>query len=253
MKLNHIYVGDCIEVMSKELPDDSVDLVVTSPPYNLRNTTGHWKGRGFGGFWAKGGVSDGGYDCHDDMMDEEEYVQWQRTCLGEMMRVLKPDGAIFYNHIWRVQLGQLQRFCERIVKDFPVRQIIVWERTGGINFNPGYFLPVFEVVYLICYRDFKLAPGMSRMSNVWKIAQEKQKWHPAPFPLALAKRCIRSTDAQVILDPFMGSGTVAVAARALGRDYIGIDLSPEYVEKANQRLRGEEIEDVLQDQLRLAL
>ena len=65
-----------------------------------------------------------------------------------MMRVLKPTGAIFYNHKWRIQKGLLQDRAD-IVNDFPVRQIIIWQRAGGINFNPGYFLPTYEVIYLI--------------------------------------------------------------------------------------------------------
>jgi len=62
--------------------------------------------------------------------------------------------------------------------------------------------------------------------------------HPAPFPLALPARCIESTEAQLILDPFMGSGTTAVAAKQLGRNYVGIELSPEYCQLAEDRISG---------------
>jgi modification methylase len=65
-----------------------------------------------------------------------------------MMRLLTDDGAIFYNHKWRVQDGLLQDRND-IVSGFPVRQIIIWHRNGGINFNKGYFLPTYEVIYLI--------------------------------------------------------------------------------------------------------
>lgn len=64
--------------------------------------------------------------------------------------------------------------------------------------------------------------------------------HPAPFPLGFAMRCIESTTAQIVLDPFMGSGTTAVAAKRLGRDFIGFEISPEYCQNAETRL-GEEI------------
>jgi modification methylase len=63
--------------------------------------------------------------------------------------------------------------------------------------------------------------------------------HPAPFPIALPTRCIESTDAEIILDPFSGSGTTALAARRLGRKYIGIDISPEYCKQAEDRLSSE--------------
>ncbi len=73
-------------------------------------------------------------------MPHEEYVTWQHHCLSAMMRVLKEDGAILYNHKWRIQ-GDLIQDRHDIVDGFPVRQIIIWQRADGINFNSGYFLP----------------------------------------------------------------------------------------------------------------
>jgi site-specific DNA-methyltransferase (adenine-specific) len=136
-----------------------------------------------------------------------------------MMRVLKEDGAIFYNHKWRVQNGLLQDRSD-IVKGFPVRQILIWRRKGGLNFNPGYFLPTYEVIYLIAKPKFKLAPKANAYGDVWEFTQEMNNKHPAAFPVDLIKRIISSTSASVILDPFIGSGTTAVASRALRRDYI---------------------------------
>jgi len=168
-------------------------------------------------------------------MPYDEYVAWQRRCLESMMRVLADDGAIFYNHKWRVQGGLLQDRRE-IIDGFPVRQVIVWRRSGGINFNPGYFLPTYEVIYLICKPEFRLAPKASALTDLWEIRQERANPHPAPFPVELAERCIESTTAQVVLDPFMGSGTTAVAAQRLGRRWIGIDISDEYCRMADGRL-----------------
>ena len=68
--------------------------------------------------------------------------------------------------------------------------------------------------------------------------QEQKNEHPAPFPVALIDRIIKSTYAKIVLDPFMGSGTTAVAAKALGRDYIGFEISEKYVELANARIDG---------------
>lgn len=144
--LNRIIAGDSLQLMGN-LPDESIDLIVTSPPYNLKNSTGNGMKDPRGGKW-KGAALVNGYSHHDDNMPHEEYVSWQRACLSEMFRVLKSDGAIFYNHKWRVQNGLLQDRSD-IVKDFPVRQIIIWKRKGGFNFNPGYFVPTYEVVYLI--------------------------------------------------------------------------------------------------------
>jgi modification methylase len=236
VKLNTFNIGDCVELMNS-LPEGSVDLFVTSPPYNLRNSSGRQMQGNKGGKWVQQLVI-GGYEKNDDNMPHDEYVQWQRRCLSAMMRLLPDDGAIFYNHKWRVQKGLLQDRAD-IVDGFPVRQIIIWQRNGGMNFNPGYFLPTYEVIYLIAKPKFRLVPKANGAGDVWRIGQERGNPHPAPFPVELAKRCIESTAAKVVCDPFMGSGSTAIAARQLGRDWIGIDVSPAYCEMAEKRYRSE--------------
>lgn len=234
---NKIICGDCLTVM-RQLPAETIDLIVTSPPYNLRNSSGNGMKNGSGGKWSKAELLNG-YDLSNDSMPYNEYVSWQRECLSEMMRVLRPDGAIFYNHKWRVQKGLLQDRQE-IVAGFPVRQIIIWRRKGGINFNPGYFLPTYEVIYMIAKSKFKLVPKANSYGDVWEFCQEMNNPHPAPFPVDLIERIISSTDADIVLDPFMGSGTTAVAARNQGRDYIGIDVSENYCNMARRRINNDE-------------
>ena len=152
-----------------------------------------------------------------------------------MFRLIKEDGAIFYNHKWRVQGGLLQDRAG-IVSGFPVRQIIIWKRKGGINFNPGYFLPTYEVIYLIAKPKFKLAPKANAYGDVWEFKQEMKNGHPAPFPVALIDRIITSTTAKLILDPFMGSGTTGVACKNLHRNFIGIEKDEKYFEIAKNRI-----------------
>ena len=231
--IDKIICGDCLEVMRK-MPDKCLDLVVTSPPYNLKNSTGNGMKDGRGGKWA-GAALVNGYSHHDDNMPHEEYAKWQKDCLTEMFRLIKDDGAIFYNHKWRVQDGLL-RDRQDIVGEFPVRQIIIWRRKGGINFNPGYFLPTYEVIYLIPKPKFKLAPKANAFGDVWEFTQEMNNQHPAPFPVALIDRIISSTHAKIVLDPFSGSGTTAIVAMGLKRHYIGIELSPEYCEMSEKRI-----------------
>ena len=168
-------------------------------------------------------------------MLHEDYVLWQRSCLKEMMRLLKSDGAIFYNHKWRVQ-GGLHQDRSDIVEGFPVRQILIWHRAGGINFNPGYFLPNYEVIYLITKPEFKLAPKANAIGCIWRIAQESDNKHPAPFPVELAARCINAVGKGPVLDPFIGSGTTAVAAEQAGIDWIGIEISELYADMAEERI-----------------
>lgn len=239
--LNQIHHGDCVEIMDK-MPGESVGLIVTSPPYNLRNSTGGGMQPGRSFKWPTAALQKG-YDLSEDAMPHDDYVTWQRRCLTAMMRLLREDGAIFYNHKWRVQGGLLQDRAD-IVAGFPVRQIIIWKRNGGINFNPGYFLPTYEVIYLICKPQFKLAPRANALGDVWQIPHETHNPHPAPFPVELALRCIQSTTATVILDPFMGSGTVAVAAELCNRKWIGIDISETYCIMARERIEAARLQRI---------
>lgn len=189
---------------------------------------------GRGGKWKNAELVNG-YSHHDDCMPHEEYAKWQRDCLTEMMRLIPNNGAIFYNHKWRVQDGLLQD-RQDIVHGFPIRQIIIWRRKGGINFNAGYFLPTYEVIYMIAKPDFKLIPKANAYGDVWEFKQEMNNPHPAPFPVELIDRIVSSTDAKTVLDPFMGSGTTAIAALLNDRKYLGIELSPDYVSMAKQRI-----------------
>ncbi len=232
--INKIICGDCLKIM-KQMPDECLDLVVTSPPYNLKNSTGNGMKDGRGGKWANAALVKG-YSHHNDNMPHDEYSKWQRECLSEMFRLIKKDGAIFYNHKWRVQAGLIQD-RQDIVNGFPIRQIIIWKRKGGINFNPGYFLPTYEVIYLIPKPDFKLVPKANACGDVWEFTQEMKNEHPAPFPVPLIERIISATKSKIILDPFSGSGTTAVVSMSLKRSYIGIELSPDYCKISEERLK----------------
>ena len=242
---NSFICGDALQEM-KKIPDESVDLIITSPPYNLKNSTGNGLKNGTCGKWSNAALING-YSTYDDNMPYDEYIQWQRDCLNEMMRLIHDDGAIFYNHKWRVQKGLIQDRHE-IVEGFPVRQIIIWKRKGGINFNPGYFLPTYEVIYLIAKPGFKLVPHANAYGDVWEFPQEMKNKHPAPFPVSLVERIISSTYADLILDPFMGSGTTAIAAKNLNRNFIGIEISHEYCEMSKERLSGCQIQQNTQNQ-----
>jgi site-specific DNA-methyltransferase (adenine-specific) len=235
IEFDKIILGDCLEIM-RNLPNECVDLIVTSPPYNIKNSTGNGLKDGRGGKWKNAELVNG-YSHYDDCMPHLEYAKWQRECLNEMLRLIPNNGAIFYNHKWRVQNGFLQD-RQDIVSGLPIRQIIIWKRKGGINFNPGYFLPTYEVIYLIAKPGFKLAPKANAYGDVWEFKQEMNNTHPAPFPVSLINRIISSTNAKTVLDPFMGSGTTAIAALINEINYLGIEISPEYISMAENRIDG---------------
>ena len=237
-----LYHGRCEDV----LPTLSgVDLFVTSPPYNLGASPwphlGHWKpGDGAGGKskWRNGSDAGGGvqYDGHDDAIPWPLYVWWQHMCWRAMWEALADDGAIFWNHKTRVIGARLWRPDELIPSDLPLRQELVWARSGGMNYNPTAFVPTHERIFVVARDAWRLkSKGASGIGDVWRIPQEPSP-HPAPFPVELPARAIESTDAHLVADPFAGSGSTLVAAKRAGRKAIGIELSEAYCEIAAKRL-----------------
>jgi len=253
-----IWHGSCIDVMPL-LPAGTIDLVFTSPPYNLGNTTGggfpdrfgHYRKssgiakRGGQGKWAKASAAGGlahGYGVYDDNMPHEDYVAWQGAVLNNCWRLLTDSGAIFYNHKPRVLDGKLVSPSEYIpdsLRNF-VRQEIIWKRSGGINFSPAFYLPMHERISVIAKRDFRLkSKGASGVGDVWDEHQETNSAHPAPFPIGLPARAIETTAPDLTLDPFMGSGTTLRAAKDAGRRAIGIEIEERWCEMAVRRLEQE--------------
>lgn len=247
-----IYHGDCIRSLVFCPP---ADLVFTSPPYNLGNTTGggfpdrfgHYRkssalsGRGGAGKWGGGALANG-YGAHDDSMPHEKYVAWQREFLTAAWNALAPAGAIFYNHKPRVLDGELVTPFDYLpVELLPFRrQVVIWRRSGGINFTPSAYLPMHEWIVIIARRPFRLrSKAASGVGDVWEVHQETANPHPAPFPVQIPRLAIETTPAKLIIDPFMGSGTTLVAAKQLGRRAIGIEIEECYCEIAAKRLEQE--------------
>lgn len=247
-ELDQVYTGDCLNLLA-QLPNESIPLVFTSPPYNLGVTTdvGFPTGNSIGK-WGKQKLRSGkgsklgtcaladGYDGHDDAMSPPEYKEWQQAVLRELWRVITPTGAIFYNHKPRVQAGLLWTPLE-LNPGLPIRQIIIWERAGGVNFADTHYLPTHEWIIVFAKPGFRLkSKGASGMGDIWSVPQDTDNPHPAPFPVGLPLRAIETTNPGLVLDPFMGSGTTGVAARMLGCKYLGFDKSPEYCRMANERM-----------------
>lgn len=249
-----IWHGDCLDILPT-LAIASVDLVFTSPPYNLGNTTGggfperfgHYRkssglsGRGGGGKWGGGALANG-YGAHDDDMPHEAYVKWQGDVLDACWALLTDQGAIFYNHKPRVLDGCLVTPLDYVPAELRpfVRQEIVWKRSGGINFSPAFYLPMHERIIVLAKRNWRLtSKGASGVGDVWVEHQETNHPHPAPFPIGLPARAIETTSPALILDPFMGSGTTLRAAKDVGRPAIGIEIEERFCEMAARNLRQE--------------
>lgn len=235
-----LHHGACEDVLPSLT---GVDLVVTSPPYNLGVTSGggfgHYKAgqvRGGQGKW--GGTNQDGiaYADHDDAMDPAAYEDWQKAVLAALWGTLSDSGAIFYNHKPRVQRGSLWTPLA-LNPGLPVRQIIVWARAGGMNFAPTHYVPTHEWIVVFAKEAFRLkSKAASGVGDVWRIGQEANPDHPAPFPIGIPARAIETTAPGLVLDPFAGSGTTLRAAADAGIPSIGIEKSERYCELIAKRL-----------------
>lgn len=236
-----LYHGDCLDV----LPTVSgVDLVVTSPPYNLKvmpwPPLGHWKNgqaKGGGGKWdgtdGRGGVT---YDVHDDAMPWGEYEAWQRTVLEALWETLSDRGAIFYNHKPR-QAGERTWLPLALNPELPLRQVVIWARAGGMNYNPTAYMSTHEWLMVFAKPAFRLkSKGASGVGDVWRIPQEPNPDHPASFPIGIPALAIETTAPRLVLDPFAGSGTTLRAAKDAGVKAIGVEKSERYCELIANRL-----------------
>lgn len=225
-----------------------VDVVVSSPPYNLGGAPwahlGNWKpGDSAGGRskWRNGSDAGGGisYAEHEDSMPHDEYVAWQHAILRACWSTLSDRGAIYWNHKPRVIGARLWLPLE-LNPNLPLRQIVIWARSGGINFTPVAYVPTHEWLMVMAKPEFRLkSKGASGVGDVWRIPQDGDNPHPAPFPLGIPARVIETTAPRLVLDPFAGSGTTLRAAKDAGVRAIGIEQSEAYCEMAAKRLTQE--------------
>lgn len=226
-----IYHGDCNDVLPML---SGVDLVFTSPPYNLGTTNGGPSGMHAGSLAAADLA--GGYDGDDDAMPQDEYDAWQTRTVRQMWDALSDTGAIFYNHKPRIQ-GGVAKLPTSYGADLPLRQVIVWDRGTGMNFAVTHFLPKCEWIAVWAKPEWRLVDrSASQLGDVWRLPPETASVHPAPFPVGLPARAITATRPRVVLDPFAGSGTTLRAAKDAGVRAIGIEQSERYCEIAAKRL-----------------
>lgn len=222
------------------MPDGCLSYIITSPPYNLgegmEDKGGLRVGHG-GSRWKTAPLREG-YATHTDAMPYGEYVEWQRIVLRECWRVIDDAGAIFFNHKPRIVKGKL-RTPLTLIGDLPLRQIIIWNRRSGFNYSHTFYMPKHEWVLVLAKPRFKLRDkASSGFGDVWDIGFERGNPHPAPFPLELPLRILQTVlnTGKPVYDPFSGSGTTQIAAHKAGFDFIGSEISEEYVEIANERL-----------------
>jgi adenine-specific DNA-methyltransferase len=250
--LNRIHLGDCREMLAS-VRDNSVDLVVTSPPYNIGK-------------------------AYETKVALEDYLEEQRQVLRECHRVLKPSGSIFWQTGMFTHKGTVVPLD---VKFFPIleelgmqpRNRIVWVRQHGLHAKNKFSGRHETILWftksdafhfdldavrvpqkwpgkrahrgpnkgeLTCHPDGKNPGDVWAFQNV-KHNHEEQTVHPAQFPEGLIARIVLATvpAGGVVLDPYMGAGTTAVVARDHGRHFIGAEADAVYHQVARRRLSGE--------------
>ncbi|MBU1046149.1 site-specific DNA-methyltransferase [Patescibacteria group bacterium] len=232
---NKIIQGDTFRIL-KKFDDDFVDLSITSPPYN--------KGEKHKG-WLVKNVK---YNIASDNISEEIYQEQQIKVLDEIFRVTRPGGSFFYNHKTRWTRGKMLHPIEWLQKTkWTIRQEIIWDRMIAANIRGWRFWQIDERIYWL-YKPIdnnkigkELKSKHALLTSIWRFPPERKNGHPAPFPLVLPARIIYSIlddKKGMVLDPYVGSGTTCLAAKLLGSNYIGIDISKKYVKDAENRLKN---------------
>lgn len=244
--IDKILMGDTLEVL-KTLYDESVDMGVTSPPYNKQENKKGWL------------VKNVKYDVISDKKDEKTYQQNQIEVLNELYRVIKPGGSFFYNHKTRWENGIMMHPITWLNQtNWLIRQEIIWDRAIAANIRGWRFWQVDERIYWLYKPKDKnnigkeLLSKHALMTSIWRFSPEQKNPHPAPFPLALPLRCIYSIldeNEGIIIDPYAGSGTTCVASKLLNKNYIGIEMSEDYIHMAEDRIKNahQEVEIMLKE------
>ena len=222
-------IGDAIEFLNS-LKGKGIAGVATSPPYNKA-----FNGRGKkpGSNWKNSALMRDNYTHFEDNLPEGAYVKWQRSFIETALDCVGDEGVVLYNIGRKIKnLSEDRR--EEIIKGFPVRQTVIWNRGSSLNQGgkrPSILPPIYELVYIIAGKNWRLPEKyiseMRYWGDVWRITPELNNPHPAPFPLELAVRLAKLIDGPVA-DPFAGSGTMGLAAMEIGVPYKLNDLSAEY-------------------------
>ncbi|PIT84886.1 site-specific DNA-methyltransferase [Candidatus Micrarchaeota archaeon CG10_big_fil_rev_8_21_14_0_10_45_29] len=268
MDFNKVYEIDCINGMNEVLEENSIDIIVTSPPYNI-------------------GVK---YNSHNDNMEFKDYLEWMNQFGKACKRVLKDNGSLFFN-IGDKASDEFKAFdvAKQVNNNNLILQnTIHWIKSIAVpeeDINIGHYKPINSRRYLNNLHEYvfhftksgsvtldRLAIGvpyadksnigrwksvkndLRDRGNIWYIPYEtvkSEKEHPAAFPKRLPEMCIKLhgfNENTIVLDPFMGSGTTCVVAKELGCKYLGFEIDKEYANLSRSKLSQKEISNYISAQ-----
>lgn len=225
-----IHHGDCIDVL-RGMADNSVDIVVTSPPYNQLGTIATRKPTGMHKdcAWMRK-VRRIGYN---DKWHEPHYQKWLAYVVAECLRVAK--GLVWINH--KIRYRARRAIHPLSFLTFPVYTEVVWDRRSSMAFNCRRYVPSHEGLWAFGEPHYWDRVN-DCMFSVWQLRRTTGIEHPCPYPVEIARRPIVSScpPGGRVLDPFMGSGTTALAALETGRRFVGIEKVKRYIDTATTRI-----------------
>ena len=232
---------DCMEYM-KSLPDNSFDLIVTSPPYNMRTRVrnGQYTTREKSEHFSKK------YKNFDDALSIDDYFDFHSNALKQMLRI---SNVVIYNI--QIVTGSKEALFKMIgLFNKEIKDIAIWDKGHGQpSMHEGVLNKTTELILILesnatagrCFKTFNFKRG--ELSDIWRIPREQSAvaGHSAPFPLKLVETAILNFSKQTnkVFDPFMGTGTTGIASLKHNRNFIGCELDADYFEAACKRIIAE--------------
>ncbi len=254
MELNKIYQSDCLDFM-RSLPGQCIDLIVTSPPYNKSRSS--LTERALANYEVH-------YKDFDDAKSNEEYISWTLERFKEFGRVLKNQGVICYNLSYstdEIRMSELMWLVvAEIIKQgiFTTADTIVWKKKNATpnNVSPNKMTRICEFVFIFCKREsFDTFHGNKKLISVSKTGQNIYdnyfnlieaenndgpcEIHKATYSTSLCFQLIDryGVSGGVVFDPFMGTGTTAIAAIEQNMNFLGTEISQDYCSYAQERIK----------------
>tara|TARA_R110000796_G_C14388532_1_gene416139 strand:+ start:44 stop:712 length:669 start_codon:yes stop_codon:yes gene_type:complete len=210
MKLHH---GDCLEIM-QTLPDKSIDLILTDPPYGMEFKSSHRK-------------------IKYDKIKNDDNLDWLEDFSKLCFQKSKNNTA----HYVFCSFHNIDKFKQAFQKYFTIKNILVWEKNNtSMGDLQADFAPKVEFIIFL-QKGRRLINGR-RDSNIFKFSRTDNKFHPTEKPVLLMEYLIEkfSNENDTVLDPFMGSGTTGLACKNTDREFIGIELDKDYFDIAKKRI-----------------
>ena len=213
MKKFELWHGDCLELM-KDIPDGSVDLVLTDPPCGMAFKSNYRK------------------EKYNEIRNDKS-LEWLEKYVGECFRILKDNTAVYFFCSWH----NIDVFKQAIEKKFKIKNILIWEKNNtSMGDLKGSYAPKYEMI-IFAHKGRKLLNGF-RYADIIKANRTGNKNHPTEKPVDLLKTFIKnsSDESSVVFDGFMGSGSTGVACVNTNRRFIGIELDEGYFNIAKKRI-----------------